>query len=470
MMKMPRFELTPSWIMYDQFWSALKQRNLWLIYLRYIAVFMLASVLGGSAFLTYIHVEVVPIAAIAFVILLYNAAFHALHGKLPEGYAKFHGLHFALLQMCADFIALLGLIYCTGGAESPFYFLFIFHVIIGSLLLPASIIFLLITATLVVAFTGAIFEATGVIPHIAITGLLSEHIYKNSTYIIFNYSVFAVTLYVANYLVNSISSELYRREKALTIAYKQLEEAERTKSRYVMSVVHDLKTPIAAAMTYLNMMSDGSLGQIPESFERPLERSRVRLTNAITVINDILQLTHLKLASKPEVSDVNLGALIEDIYEDMRIIFVSKRIRFSTWMNAESDIMIEAEPKLLRLAIANVISNTYKYTGENGSVEVHINQPGDQIRIEIADNGIGIPEAEQKKIFDDFYRSTLTKKMGIEGTGLGMSIVTQIVKQLHGTITVESPSRLASGDDRPGTAFTISLPKKFIDKDTSQES
>jgi len=237
-----------------------------------------------------------------------------------------------------------------------------------------------------------------------------------------------------------------------------------------MSVVHDLKTPIAAAMTYLNMMADGSLGPIPEAIERPIERSRIRLTNAITVINDILQLTHLKLTSGMEVTPTNLRELIEDIYEDMRIMFVTKRIRFSTWINSEADIIIEAEPKLLRLAISNIISNTYKYTEENGAVEVHISRHGENVRIEIADNGIGIPEDEQQKVFTDFYRSKISKKKGIEGTGLGMSIVLHIVKQLHGTVHLESPSRLAGGSERPGTAFIILLPEKFTTTGPSQES
>ena len=228
-----------------------------------------------------------------------------------------------------------------------------------------------------------------------------------------------------------------------------------------MSVVHDLKTPIAAATTYLNMILDGSLGRVPEALERPLERSRIRLNNAISVVNDILQLTQLKLADKPEITRVNLTELINEIYQEMRILFVAKKIRFSTWISSEQDIIIEAEKKLLKLGLSNLISNTHKYTEKGGRVEIHIKEEGEYVSIEIADSGIGVPPEEQQKIFQDFYRSSLSKKKGIEGTGLGMSVVLHIIRQFNGRIRVESPSQLADGKDHPGSAFFITIPKSY---------
>ncbi len=454
-------ELVPKWIMYDEFWRTLKRRNLWLIYLRYIFIAMVVGlILVGEVFPT-LELEALPIGILACALLLYNLVFHRTHPSLPEGHAPFNGLHFALLQMCCDFLALLVLIYLTGGVESPFYHFFIFHVIIGSLILPRQVISLLITFTLLVIGTGALLELSGNIPHFPVVGFYESPNYSSEVYVITRVTILALILYVSNYLANSISKELYIRERSLTVAYKKLEEAEKTKSRYVMSVVHDLKTPIAAAGTYLNMILDGSLGRLPEVFERPLERSRVRLNNAITIVNDILQLTQLKLAETPEISKVNLTELIDEIYQEMRILFVAKKIRFSTWINSDQDIYIEAERKLLKLALANVISNTHKYTDRDGRVEIHIQKQEDTVRLEIADSGIGIPAEEQKKIFEDFYRSSVAKQKGIEGTGLGMSVVLHIIRQFNGRIDVQSPSRLADGPNRQGTAFFITFPLTY---------
>ncbi|MCB2204688.1 HAMP domain-containing histidine kinase [bacterium] len=454
-------ELAPKWIMYDEFWHTLKRRNLWLITLRYVAVIMLLGLILIGLLVDGLRMDELAIGILALIILLYNTIFHRTHGKLPDGYAAFHGLHFAFLQMFADFMALLVLVYLSGGVESPFFYFFIFHVIIGSLILPRHVINLLIGIAITAITLGSLLELHGIIPHFALEGFLDGNSYTNETYVIVHIILLAGILFVSNYLANSISKELYLRERSLTVAYKRLEDAEEAKSRYVMSVVHDLKTPIAAATTYLNMILDGSLGRIPEALERPLERSRIRLNGAISVVNDILQLTQLKLAEKPEIARVNLTELINEIYQEMRILFVAKKIRFSTWISSEEDIYVEAEQKLLKLGLSNLISNTHKYTEKGGRVEIHISDDEDNVIIEIADSGIGIPKDEQQKVFQDFYRSSLSKKKGIEGTGLGMSVVLHIIRQFNGRIHLESPSQLADGADHPGTAFFITLPKKY---------
>lgn len=463
-MKEGLFELLPKWVMYDQFWRTLKKRNLWLIELRYIAVFMLFLLSIASVFEKNFHSQTLPLFLLSAGILGYNVLFKRLAQHVPDGFAKFHGLHFALIQMSADFIALMVLAYYTGGVESPFLLFFIFHVIIGSLLLPMRIVSLLISSAMIITLCGALFEASGIIPHQHFGFELNRQ-FSDQWYIATHFILLTLTLFISNYLANSISKELYVRERSLTVAYHKLEEAEQAKSRYVMSVVHDLKTPIAAAITYLNMLLDGSLGKVPEAFERPLERSRIRLNNAISVVNDILQLTQLKLAAKPVITEVNLTELIEEIYQEMRILFVAKRIRFSSWTNAKDDILIHAEQKLLKLALANLISNTHKYTDSDGRVEIHIKRLDDKVAIEIADSGMGIPKSEQEKIFQDFYRSAGAKKKGIEGTGLGLSVVLHIISQFSGTLSVESPSRLADGADHPGTAFTILLPIVYVPRE-----
>jgi signal transduction histidine kinase len=462
-------ELAPKWIMYDEFWHTLKRRNLWLITLRYVAVIMLLSLILIGLIVEGLRVDALYIGGLAAIILIYNTIFHRTHSHLPDGFGTFHGLHFALLQMIADFLALLVLTYLTGGVESPFFYFFIFHVIIGSLILPRHVINLLILMTVSIITAGALLELSGAVPHLGLAGYLDSTRYLNQTYVIVHILILASILFVSNYLANSISKELYLRERSLTVAYQKLEDAEEAKSRYVMSVVHDLKTPIAAATTYLNMILDGSLGRVPEALERPLERSRIRLNNAISVVNDILQLTQLKLAEKPEIERVNMTELINEIYQEMRILFVAKKIRFSTWINSEEDIFIEAEPKLLKLGLSNLISNTHKYTEKGGRVEIHIKDEGEEISIEIADSGIGIPHEEQQKIFQDFYRSSLSKKKGIEGTGLGMSVVLHIIRQFNGRIRVESPSQLADGAEHPGTAFFITLPKKYTPPESDRD-
>ena len=456
------FELTPQWVRFDQFWVSIKHRNLWLIKLRYGAVCMLLALIAGVEILEAFSIKTGALVSITGAILVYNVVFHRLYPKLPASDARFHGLHFALLQMCLDFAALLLIVYFTGGVEAPFYPFFLFHIIIGSLILPARVVNVLIAVTVGIALTGAILELQGIVPHQQIGGLFATGLYNNVAYIIFHFTTFTFTLLLSNYLANSISKELYKRERALNTAYKQLQEAERTKSKYVMSVVHDLKTPIAAALTYLNMIIEGTLGKVEEKFERPLERSRIRLNGAITMIGDILELSQVRLSAGFEPQKVDLYTMMEDIYQDNRILFVSKEIEFKIKKTRqEVDYIVEGEPRLLKLALGNLVSNARKYTEQGGRVEVTLKKDEKEVLVEVADNGIGIPEKELQKIFQDFYRSTITKKKGIEGTGLGVTIVSQVVEEHHGEIFVQSPSRIGNGTDRPGAAFLIRLPIRF---------
>ncbi|MDH7515780.1 MAG: HAMP domain-containing sensor histidine kinase [Bacteroidota bacterium] len=460
-MRAKPFVLTPQWIMFDEFWISLKRRNRWLVYLRYGAAAMLAGFAAGAPLALHLRVETVPILMIAAAILAYNLVLHRLLQTIPTTHARFHGLHFALIQISLDIVALLVFLYLSGGIESPFFVLLIFHVIIGSLILPRAIVSTIITIAVAVMGTGTFMEFRGIIPHYTIGDfphLLSSH----PNYLVLSFVVMVFALYMSNYLANSISKELYQRERALTQAYKDLEDAEKAKSRYVMSVVHDLKTPIAAAITYLTLILDKTFGPLKPEIERPLERSKHRLAGAIKLINDILELSQVRLSGGLTTEKVNLTEIIHEIYDEMRIMFTSKNIRFTTWTNAAEDVYIEADPKLLKLALANLISNAHKYTDPEGNVEVHIKVKGDFVFIEVADDGIGIPEQEQSRIFEDFFRTSISKKRTTEGTGLGLTIVRQIIQQMHGSIRLESPSRLAR-EGRPGTAFFVTLPRILPD-------
>lgn len=458
------FTLVPKRIQYNQFWIGIRKRNLWLIKLRFGAVLMLISLIVGFYILQSVfsdfYINTKPLWIIAISIFLYNILFYFIWQKIPIHFNnKFNSIHFSLIQISIDFIALLLFIYFTGGIETPLYAFFIFHVIIGSILLPCFLIYTITTITLIISITCALLELYYIIPHYSIQGFLQNPLYDNLSYLIIFFTLFTITLYISIYLANSIAKELYSRERSLTDAYQELENAEKTKSKYVMSVVHDLKTPIVAALTYIDMLLGGNLGILSKEHKHPIERSKIRLNHAINTINDILQISQIRLEdSIGNEEEIVIDKLLYDIYEEMKVLFQSKNIIFV--MNFEQkNIKLKAEYNLLRLAISNIISNAYKYTDISGKVELNCKEDKTNIFISIADNGIGIPEKEKEKIFNEFYRSTISKTKGIEGTGLGMSIVVGILKRYGGNINVASPSYLATGKDRPGSEFNIILPK-----------
>ena len=112
---------------------------------------------------------------------------------------------------------------------------------------------------------------------------------------------------------------------------------------------------------------------------------------------------------------------------------------------------------LLELVFSNIIANAIKYVESNGRIEVLIGNKNDNFYFEVCDSGIGIPQKEIDKIFEQFYRASNINKMIHEGSGMGLVIVKEIVEKLGGKIKVTSPSRLAQ-EGKPGTSFEIFIP------------
>ncbi len=458
--------LIPENLRTRKFRESINKRNIWLIYLRYGAVIMLTALslvfTVMPNFYGKIQLDTSYLWAVTILIFIYNIFFHIYQKSDRKSTSKnpqVAEMLFAITQIIFDLISLLVFIYFTGGVETPLYAFFIFHIIIGSLFLSRFLINSLVSGVLFVSIVGAYLEYQGIIPHYSISGLHQYELHKNFYFLVAFFSFFGLVMYLSVYLAGSIAKELYSRESELLNAYQQLEHAEENKMKYVISVVHDLKTPIAAAITYINMMIEGTMGEISEAMNKPLNRSKIRLDNAISTINNILYISQLKLKPKTEDMElIDLNRMLTDIYSDFKDLLLNKNISFELKNEISENNKFNAEPKLLKFALANLISNSYKYTEDGGNILVRLFKIDSKLLISVADNGIGIPEKEIGKVLNDFYRSSISKKKNIEGTGLGMSIVNQIIQRYKGTIEIISPSLLKTSEDRPGTEMIISFP------------
>jgi hypothetical protein len=209
----------PEWAQkYQEFWDSIRKRNLWFIKLRYVAVTMMAAFLLISISLLdvqYSKIQLLAISSITAIILLYNIVLQKVRKDLKCEPGKFNPLYFSLLQMVLDFIALLLLVYFTGGIESPFYILFVFHMIIGSLILPGTVIYT-IAIVFVLVFALIVFmEMFGIIPHHQIVGLLGFSLHTNPYFIATFLTAFAFMIFISVYLTNGIAKQLYNREREL---------------------------------------------------------------------------------------------------------------------------------------------------------------------------------------------------------------------------------------------------------------
>lgn len=455
-------KLVPEWAYdYDAFWKSMRSRNLWFIYIRYGAVLALAILFQISNYSFKINLSELQsylLLVITAGILLYNILLHSLRKYLKNKPGKFNSLHFSLLQIILDLSALMMLVYFTGGIESPLYLLFIFHMIIGSLILPSYVI-LSIAFIVSISFSGMIYlDYFKIIPHFHLNGIHEFELHANTNYIISNLGVFIFTIFTSVLITSKIAKRLYNREKELIEMLKKLDEAEKAKQKYTMAVVHEIKSPIVAAQSIIEIIKNGYLGEVNEKVKEKLERTTIRTNEALKLINNILRISKLKLLGEVTIEKVNLVKIVNDIIDQKREIIQKKNIELTIDSEGFDNELIDGDTILFELILSNILGNAIKYNSQNGMINVLLKSEVDKVFIDISDSGIGIPENEINMIYRQFYRASNLPSKNIEGSGLGLSLVKEIVERLNGTIYISSPSIIGKGN-YPGTSVQISLLK-----------
>ncbi len=230
----------------------------------------------------------------------------------------------------------------------------------------------------------------------------------------------------------------------------ELAELDRLKSEFVNTVSHELRTPLTSIMGYLSLVLAGTAGPLQEQqreFLNIVARNTNRLAN---LINDLLDIQRIESGRMPiHLSPTSLATVVRQVAETFRVQAEQKGLSFT--VNVPEEVpLINADPDRLTQIIANLVSNAVKYTKEGG-VTVSVSAVGDQVELEVADTGIGISPADQKRIFEKFYRAEHPYVREVGGTGLGLPIVKTMVEEHGGDLQLESqPGR--------GSRFIVSFP------------
>lgn len=456
--------LIPEWAHhYGEFWRAIRTRNLWFIKLRYLASpTLLIFVLVGQFLFDFQlnSVQFYSLIVISFFILVYNIIIHKTRKYIGCDPNKFNCLHLSLVQMGLDLISLMLVVYYTGLIESPLHLFFIFHMIIGSLILPGYIVY--ITAGVISFVFGllSMLQRYQIVEAYLIKGLYTDLRPHSLTYDILFIIIFTVMLFVSVYIANKISHQLYRREQQLRHTLEKLNEAEVTKQKYIMGVVHEVKTPVTATHSILELILNKYVGPIDSEVERKLHRAILRTEETLNLLNDILRISRLKILDIKSAEEVDIKNVFESLIDKQLELIKNKAITLELIDKRVENKKIKSDVILLELAISNLISNAVKYVDQNGIIEIIIDEREGMLYIEVSDNGIGIPKDSLPKIFSQFYRATNVDKTKHTGTGMGLAIVKEIIERFGGRISVESPSRIGT-ENSPGTTFEIYLPYNF---------
>jgi len=456
--------LVPEWARYfEEFWATVRSRNIWFIKLRYGAVL---GILIFVAICEYIlnfsltYLQVYAMLIISATILVYNIVFHLIKDKIKEVPGKFNVLHFSLLQILLDLISLGFLVYFTGGAVSPLHNLFIFHMIIGSLILPGKVVYTLAVTIIIYFFSFSLLELYGIIPHYYLSGYTGFAIYNNEKYIYINNFIFGFIILASVYFANGIARQLYKLEQDLVESFDKINQAEIEKQKYIMAVVHEIKSPLTVVITYLDILLGKVLGPLPKEIEERIERAVIRTREAVLLINNVLRISKLRLLNEVVYEEYEMGEIMDSVVNARKSNLESKRIEIVIADNRKEKKLLKGDKFLMEMVLSNLLSNAIKYTSHDGNIKIEFSEISEDLEIKISDDGIGIPKGDLIKMFGDFFRASNVKKDGFEGTGLGLSIVKQVIEKHHGKITIDSPSDI-SKEGRPGTKVVISLPLDF---------
>ncbi|WP_213513839.1 two-component system histidine kinase PnpS [Paenibacillus montaniterrae] len=225
---------------------------------------------------------------------------------------------------------------------------------------------------------------------------------------------------------------------------------ERMRSEFVANVSHELKTPIAAVKGFAETLLGGAVKdeETAKAFLEIIYDESERLNR---LIGDILELSKIESRRVPLIlSPVNIAQFMVNTIAILEVSAHRKHINVN--LSAPEELYMEADEDRLRQIFVNLLSNAISYTPEGGKVEVRISlTEQEQVRIEISDTGIGIPEKDLPRIFERFYRVDKARSRSSGGTGLGLSIVKHLVELHKGTITVQSVVG-------KGTTFILELP------------
>lgn len=232
----------------------------------------------------------------------------------------------------------------------------------------------------------------------------------------------------------------------------QLKELELFRKEFLGNVSHELKTPIFNVQGYILTLLDGGIDD-PAINKLYLERAEKSINRLINIVGDLDTISRLDSGEiKLEFGNFDIVDLVSEVFElqEMRAQKAGVKLKFKNRHN--KPILVHADRLRIQEALINLVVNSVKYSRKNGQTTIDFTDMEDRIMVEVADNGLGIPNEDLPRIFERFYRVDKSRSRNQGGTGLGLAIVKHVVEAHNQQINVRSKL------DK-GTVFTFTLMK-----------
>ena len=266
------------------------------------------------------------------------------------------------------------------------------------------------------------------------------------------------------YIINTIRNQ-GRLIQQLDISEKKVREVAQVKEKFMANMSHEIRTPLNAILGFTNLLQRKSLDEESKEYVQTIQKSGV---NLLTIINDVLDLSKIEAGMiRIESAPFSIRGLVHSIENMFTARAVEKQLQISAEVDESVPDPLEGDATRLTQILVNLIGNALKFTS-NGSISIKITNEGiaDNLvktGITVSDTGIGIEKEKLHYVFDRFQQAedSVTRKYG--GSGLGLSIVNELVVLQNGSIAVES-------EPGKGTSFRLIIPYKISEEQLSDKT
>lgn len=239
---------------------------------------------------------------------------------------------------------------------------------------------------------------------------------------------------------------LEQTKNDLAMALNKERELGELKSRFVSMAFHEFRTPLSTVLSSASLISTYADRQDVENIKKHSQRIKTAVNNLNTILTEFLSLGKLEEGkTEPNLQETNLRHIVEEVVSELKGIFRAGQTL--EYLHEGTDLAL-LDPGLFKHVLFNLFSNAIKYSPENTTIQVISKITPEMISLRVIDQGMGIPEADQKHLFSRFFRAT--NATNIQGTGLGLYIVQRYVELMNGKIGFTS-------EEGKGTEFWVRL-------------
>lgn len=239
-----------------------------------------------------------------------------------------------------------------------------------------------------------------------------------------------------------------RVENEIIKSLERERELNELKSRFVSMASHEFRTPLSTILSSASLIGRYEENDQQDKREKHINKIKSSVQNLTNILNNFLSIEKVERGHvKAEIQEMNIEELLDETVEELKEVLRGNQSIIREFKLDKK--IVFSDPRLLKNILINLISNASKYSGEDQKIILNVTTSKKELEIIVQDYGIGIPQSEQKNLFQPFYRAE--NVTNIQGTGLGLNIIKKYVELLNGNINFTS-------EEQKGTTFIINLP------------